>query len=116
MPQVYVVDDEPFMIKVLKRELNRSGYSTSTFENATQFLEALKENTPDLVLMDTELGNCLKGYQACAKARQLYGDSFGIIGMSGNISYRTQWKNQEQMHLYQNHLIYPNLELKLQKQ
>ncbi|MFH1972451.1 MAG: response regulator [archaeon] len=90
MANIYIVDDEVLMRKVVKRLVDGLGYNTSTFENATQLLESLAKNIPDLVVMDTEM-NGLKGYEACKRARQLYGNTFGIIGMSGKEEFQKDW-------------------------
>ena len=90
MESIYIVDDENIVRRTLKRTLNNLGYNTSSFNNTTEALEALTKNIPNLIIMDTEMEDGLWSYEACKVARELYGNTFGIIGMSGN-DFEQRW-------------------------
>ena len=52
--RIYIVDDEPSIVKLLELWIQRWGYSAEVFENGKTFLDRLIE-PPDLVLLDIML-------------------------------------------------------------
>jgi putative two-component system response regulator len=53
--RVFVVDDDPDIRTVLTKLLVRAGYRVESFAEGRPVLDSLKENAPDLVLLDLEL-------------------------------------------------------------
>jgi DNA-binding response OmpR family regulator len=49
---VLIVDDEPTIVEVVARYLDRAGYDTRTAGNGEQALQAAAEERPDLVVLD----------------------------------------------------------------
>ena len=49
---VLIVDDEPTIVEVVARYLERAGYATRTAANGEQALEAAAQERPDLVVLD----------------------------------------------------------------
>lgn len=49
---VLVVDDDPFIARLLEIELNAAGFRVRTAGNGVQALELVHESVPDLVLAD----------------------------------------------------------------
>ena len=55
-PNILAVDDEDFNLKLLIRHLNKEGFSDVAMAgNGVEALDALRENSFDLVLMDIEM-------------------------------------------------------------
>lgn len=53
MPKkILVVDDEPDIRESVKMILQKNGYNVITAEDGDQCLEKLKDETPDLILLD----------------------------------------------------------------
>ena len=53
MPQtILVVDDEPNLVDLIRMTLEREGYQVTEAENGYKALERLREEMPDLVLLD----------------------------------------------------------------
>ena len=50
--QVLVVDDDPMVVKVLKDSLERVGYGVRTACHGLEALQAVKERSPDLIILD----------------------------------------------------------------
>lgn len=53
---IAVVDDEPRVLRSLKRLLDAVGFSTSVFESGEQFLESVDTAKADCVVLDINLG------------------------------------------------------------
>lgn len=52
MPLIYFVDDEPHIRQLVATALRDSGLECETFSNGTDFLQAVRHNTPDQVIVD----------------------------------------------------------------
>lgn len=50
--RVLVVDDDPLVVKVLKDPLERAGYDVDTAYHGLDALKQVKENKPDLIILD----------------------------------------------------------------
>ncbi len=55
--RVLVVDDEPYVRKVIQRLLGRAGYATETAEGVEQALQRLREVSFDVLLLDLYLAD-----------------------------------------------------------
>ena len=55
MGLILVVDDEPDAGKLVQRVLSASGHLVVTITEAEEAIEWLRDNTPDLVLLDVKL-------------------------------------------------------------
>jgi twitching motility two-component system response regulator PilH len=58
-----IVDDSPTDSHVLKKMLEKNGFSTVTAANAHEGIEVAKREKPDLILMDVVMPG-LNGFQA----------------------------------------------------
>jgi FixJ family two-component response regulator len=54
-PTVYVVDDDPEVLKAIERLLQSSGLNVATFPSPQQFLERYDRNAPGCVVLDLAL-------------------------------------------------------------
>ena len=71
MPSILVVEDEPAILELIKVNLVDAGYQVKAAADAETAHEALKQELPDLVLLDW----MLPGQSGLALARQLRGDA-----------------------------------------
>ncbi len=53
MARVLVVDDSPFMVRLVTYILEEAGYETMSAENGKAALELMAADPPDLVFLDT---------------------------------------------------------------
>lgn len=53
MRRVLVVDDSPFMIRLVTYILESAGYETESAENGRMALDLISKEPPDLVFLDT---------------------------------------------------------------
>ena len=80
-PLVFVLDDEPGIILLCKRLLERAGFQVKSFTAPREALSALEDNPVDLLLVDIRMPE-LDGFQVIDRARQLHPD-LAIVVMTG---------------------------------
>ena len=66
---VLVVDDDPFIARLLEIELRAAGYDVRVAADGVQALEAAQERCPDLVLADVMMPN-MDGFELTRRLRQ----------------------------------------------
>jgi len=54
-PRIAVVDDDPSVLKALKRLLHTRSFRVQTFESAQRFLAALPDSLPDCLIVDLQM-------------------------------------------------------------
>src|SRR5882762_9597512 len=71
MRRILAVDDDSDILEVLQYILEDSGYEVETLTDGHYLFDKIKENQPDLILLDIMLGN-LDGRELCrnVKARK----------------------------------------------
>jgi len=70
--KVLVVDDEPDLVKLLKKRLESGGYEVMVAADGKEALEAVQREIPDLILLDILLPQ-MSGYQVLHKLKELGG-------------------------------------------
>lgn len=66
--KVLVVDDSVAIAKAAKMMVEREGHQVVTADNGYRALQALEQETPDLVLLDVEMPT-LDGFKTCMLIR-----------------------------------------------
>jgi diguanylate cyclase (GGDEF)-like protein len=66
---ILVVDDDPFIARLLEIELRAAGYEVRTASDGQKALELVAESCPDLVLADVMMPN-MDGYELIRRLRQ----------------------------------------------
>ena len=61
MGRILVVDDDPDFVEITTRILGKAGYETVTAANGAQALAAMRQQKPDLVLLDIMMSTILDG-------------------------------------------------------
>lgn len=64
---VLIVDDEPYVIRVVKLKLSNAGYEVITASNGLEALEKIKILKPDVVISDVNMPR-LNGKELCFRA------------------------------------------------
>ncbi len=57
MPKILLAEDDPTMITLLRTLLKMEGFEVFTLDSDLNAVQAVKENQPDVVLMDVHLFN-----------------------------------------------------------
>jgi two-component system KDP operon response regulator KdpE len=68
--RILVVDDEPPIQRILRRNLTVSGYEVLIAENGEQAIEIARVHQPDLILLDLWLPGEIDGLDVCKQIRQ----------------------------------------------
>ncbi len=61
MARVLVVDDDPDYVRITSRVLESAGYEVLSASNGVRALNSLRQNRPDLVLLDIMMSYILDG-------------------------------------------------------
>src|SRR5438874_8643031 len=68
--RILVVDDEPPIQRILRRNLTVCGYDVLVAEDGKQALEMIRAHEPDLILLDLWLPGEIDGLGVCRRVRQ----------------------------------------------
>ena len=69
-PRVLLVDDDPAMLRIVSKWLERSGYQVETVGDGEQAMAALEGECPDFLITDWEMPH-LDGLELCRRVRGL---------------------------------------------
>ena len=61
MAKILVVDDDPDFVEITRTILEANGYQVGTAANGDQALNAMRQDLPDLVLLDVMMSTVLDG-------------------------------------------------------
>lgn len=90
---ILVVDDEEDVRDLLRKFLTRRGYEVATVGDGEAAIEAIRNNAPDIVLLDIRLPK-IDGLSVLQRLRE-ESDDVAIITMSGNADEDTARKSLE---------------------
>lgn len=65
---ILLVDDEPDILFVISRILEKDGYKVISAESGEECLEKLKNTNPDLILLDVMMPG-LDGWETCSRIK-----------------------------------------------
>ena len=74
LQSVLVVNDEPFIRRILSRKVAREGYSVSEASDGEAALSQLKEQPVDFIISDVEMPG-MDGRQLLTRVKELYPDT-----------------------------------------
>lgn len=79
MKRILIVDDEPYVIRVIRLALERNGYQVDHAANGVHALEYLEQQHPDVMITDIDMPQ-LNGKDLCMKiCSQIPDRNFHII-------------------------------------
>ena len=76
---ILVVDDEPVTRELFNKKLTRWGYDVQTAENGTLALQAVAENTFDVVLTDLKMPGAVDGIGVLEGVKRQHSEIDGIV-------------------------------------
>ena len=76
--KLLLVDDDPFILEIIDKDLENQGYQVLTAENGVKAIELLSKKKFDLVITDLVMGK-IDGIQVLKKAKELNPEIMVII-------------------------------------
>jgi len=70
MKHIFVVDDEKNIRELVKKYLEKEGYSTTLLENGINLINKIKELCPDLIVLDIMMPG-IDGIELCKEIRKI---------------------------------------------
>jgi len=67
--RILIVDDEPYILRILSFKLRREGFLTAEAQSAPEALAVLEEQSVDLILLDVALATSINGFDLAAQLR-----------------------------------------------
>ena len=67
--RVLIADDEPHVVRVLQRSLQRKGYDVEGVSNGEQALERVRQGAPDVLITDIQMPR-MTGQELCERIEQ----------------------------------------------
>ncbi|HLC49152.1 MAG TPA: response regulator [Candidatus Andersenbacteria bacterium] len=66
--KILIIEDDTFIVSVVKKRLDKEGYDISTAKDGVQALEHLKNEVPDLILLDVVMPG-INGFEVLKKIK-----------------------------------------------
>ncbi len=100
MSKILIVDDDPDFLQISRTILQAEGYQVVEAANGTQALRMLREEKPDLMLLDVMMSTTLEGVDVCREVRSYPGMKDVPIIMISSIAtteYAADFPDDEQI-------------------
>jgi len=68
-PKILLVDDEPSLVKLVKKRLETEGFDVCVALDGEEALEKMERETPDLLVLDVMLPK-LSGFDVCRRLKK----------------------------------------------
>jgi signal transduction histidine kinase/FixJ family two-component response regulator len=92
--RIYLVDDEPLVLRALLRVIKQEGYDTRTFSGPAGALDALEDDLPDCIISDYYMPDA-DGLTFLERVRDLYPQVARVLLTGGHIDDRVKRALQE---------------------
>ena len=67
--RILVVDDEPDLVMMVRKNLEKQGYKVEVAYNGVEAMEKVKANPPDAIVLDVMMPE-KDGYEVCAELKE----------------------------------------------
>ena len=91
---ILVVDDRPEQVEVARKMLMKLGYKVSTAESGEAALESLRDNKPDLVVLDMIMPGGMDGLDTFKRILEIHPDQRVVIASGFSESERVKSAQQ----------------------
>ncbi len=88
--RILVVEDDPFIQRILKRSLLVNGYEVTVVESGRQAVELVRSQQPDLILLDLCLVGDVDGMEVCVRVRELSQAPIIVVSARSEESLKVQ--------------------------
>jgi CheY-like chemotaxis protein len=80
--RVFIIDDEPAILRTLKMQLQRLGCFVETANSGIEAIQKLKRTSFDLIITDIKMPG-ISGEQVLEFAKSSYDSTIPVVGISG---------------------------------
>lgn len=91
MPTILIVDDEVNVLKLYKHDFEEVGYRTFLASTAAEAMHCVREQSPDVVILDIKLGG--ESGLECLRQIKIHDTSTPVILNSGYSTYRDDFSS-----------------------
>jgi CheY-like chemotaxis protein len=67
--KILIIDDDPDIVEAMKIILESKGYKIDSANNGTSGLKKIKENKPDLIILDVMMADDTEGFRVANKLK-----------------------------------------------
>ena len=93
--KILIIDDQPFMVKLIQYNLKKQGYDTVTEMDGLRALENIDVILPDLVILDIRMPK-ITGTELCKRFRERESmKDIPIIILTGQVESGTEVESRE---------------------
>lgn len=84
MKQIFIIDDDPIVIRVMRMGLVHAGYDVESAADGSEFLQRLPDNAPDMLVTDIEMPR-MGGKELCLAIENQFPDRrFPIVVLTSH--------------------------------
>ena len=84
MKKIFVIDDDPVVLRVMRMGLEHAGYEVQSARDGAEFLETLANETPDMLVTDIDMPR-MDGKELCLTIeRDFPGRRFPIVVLTSH--------------------------------
>ncbi len=102
MPNILVIDDDPDYVEVTSALLENHGYRVKSANNSDEAITALREEKPDLVILDIMMKDILDGLKVTYEMHdnaELYKIPIIVVSSIANTTYAEHFPTDEYLHI-----------------
>ena len=93
--RILIIDDQPFMIKLLRYNLKKNGYDIVTETDGLKALERVADIAPSLIILDVRMPK-ISGLELCSRFREMESlQNVPIIILTGQMHDDIETKTKE---------------------
>jgi DNA-binding response OmpR family regulator len=100
--RILVIDDDPIFVKSTRAILETHGYQVDSAQNAEEALSGMRQETPDLVLLDVMMGWVLEGVtisQEMMSQRELQHIPIIMVTSIRSTEHRSLFPQDQYLHI-----------------
>lgn len=84
---IYIIDDDEKLNKLVIEYLSKYGYKVKSYENPVNALSVLKQQLPDLIILDVMMPD-MDGFEVCKEIRKSYSVPIIMLTARGEVTDR----------------------------
>lgn len=84
MKQIFIIDDDPIVLRIMRMGLESAGFAVESASNGAEFLQRIADGAPDMLVTDIEMPH-MGGKELClAIEKQIPDRQFPIVVLTSH--------------------------------